>query len=130
MNQAVKNVPIDYLHNKLTSLQEKERKKMGFFKKISKLEKEKLDAAGDSIVAEFANNMKYGVDPKDKLNLVVVQKHFNWSKQVVGNNKFAYIKMVKGYVDNPQSAKSFDSIAKGLADYIKQSAMYHISEIL
>jgi hypothetical protein len=102
---------------------------MSFLKKITKSDKERLDAAGDSIVAEFANNLKHGIDPKDKLNLVVVQKHFNWSKGIVGNNKVAYIKMVKGYVDNPKSVKAFDSIEKGLADYIKQAAMYYVSEI-
>lgn len=103
---------------------------MSFKKKVSKDEKDRIDEAGLVILKEFANNMKHGVAPKDRMNLPLVQKHFNWTKTFMGNSKLTYIQMVKGYSSNPSALKALNSIENGLPDYVKQTAMFHISEVM
>jgi hypothetical protein len=99
-------------------------------KKVSKADQDRIDEAGLVILKDFANNMKHGVEPKDKMNLVLVQKHFNWTKTFLGNSKLTYVQMVKGYENNPSSLKALNSIEDGLPDYVKRAAMFHISEVM
>jgi hypothetical protein len=103
---------------------------MSFLKKVTKSQKNELDVAGELILKEFANNMKHGVDPKDKLNLVVVQKHFNWAKSFMNNSKLTYMHLVKGYTADPKNFRVVSKYGEGLPEYIKASALFHISEIM
>lgn len=103
---------------------------MSFFKKVSKDEKAAIDAAGETILRDFASSLKNGIPANDKINLVIVQQHFNWTKKNVSNSKVAYIQMVNNYTKDPKAVKYFNSIQEGLPEYIKQAASVHISEVI